>query len=605
MKDFILEQVSRIKRIVPVNARIGFYPSSGTVIENFNFDSLPLDFIICSDYDIQEKHVGKIITVKAENNTCLRIILESGLKLDAIFAIQDGFFGGNNFEFVNSVGFLSRLLPALKNKFILVNNARNKSFHDFGSAPVKQIKARKEIEMYRTGIYSTFDRNVKSYKVVKYQKDYPKFKNIKIDEFRSIRVYRKSIWEDQKVLDGIFINTLENKSGKKKESLMHYWPNDYLADKICDINSYTTEGSLIPLLKFANESSMKRIGITPFAERKNTNRSPDEIYQALKEILAWHCKYPEQINFYHLDKGDYEQLYKMSPVHPDDFEIVARPIDSNYMVFLSAFILKLHSYQNKYRDDRIPAIIEYDWLEKIKYFRSTGNIPACFENAEYHKVKETGSLVPPGCQWISSSGRFSAHDLFFMTGFQSFLLWDLKRKEFLPLIFHDLEGIDEDKGFVFCRTLNPDIHFGGSSDPLKIDLEWIEVIHFIDPEASYIDPMNVTADDCDLIKYRAKCRIREIQISEKDISSLYQTPIFRDLKENNIKRILNDSLSKEQEVQLVREIMDHPLYLFEGKDNMLNDAYSISKDHVFTRKILSVIENIEQEIKDVLNKLPF
>ena len=132
MKEFDYKlNIDRLKKIIPTNSRVAFYPSAGINVEAFDFSKLPLDFVICCDYGIEQKQVGNIITVKAENNTCLRLILEAEIKLSAIIAIQDGFFGGGNYEFINSIGFLGRLLPAMKKKFIFINNAGNNSYHDF------------------------------------------------------------------------------------------------------------------------------------------------------------------------------------------------------------------------------------------------------------------------------------------------------------------------------------------------------------------------------------------------------------------------------------------------------------------------------------------
>jgi len=155
-------KIKRLKKLIPEDSKVGFYPSAGTNVEAFDFSKIPLDFVICCDYGIREKQLGKIIAVKAENNTCLRIILDAGIKLDAIFAIQDGFFGGGNHEFINSIGFLSRVLPALKDKFVLVNNPSNSSYHDFSKGPIKRFKRMKN-SLYREGIYSTYDHDVNKY----------------------------------------------------------------------------------------------------------------------------------------------------------------------------------------------------------------------------------------------------------------------------------------------------------------------------------------------------------------------------------------------------------------------------------------------------------
>ena len=54
-KESINKSIERLKEIIIHNSRVGYYPSSGLLIDVFDFSELPLVYIICSDYDIKDK----------------------------------------------------------------------------------------------------------------------------------------------------------------------------------------------------------------------------------------------------------------------------------------------------------------------------------------------------------------------------------------------------------------------------------------------------------------------------------------------------------------------------------------------------------------------
>ena len=305
--------IKRIKELIPVGSRVAFYPSSGTHVEAFDFSKLPLDFVICCDYDVGEKQLGKIITFKGDNNLCLRILIESGIKLDAIFAVQDGAIDGGNHEYVNSVGFLGRALLAVNNTFVLVSNISN--YFAFERGPIKLIPF-DGIEIYRQAIYSTYDTHVDHYEIRHFEKMDCASHIIQIGQHKTIQLFRKSIWQDQNELDALFKGLKDRGTGERREALAGYWPSEYMEDKLFDIFEFTPEGSILPLLEFANRKGFAKIGLVPFAAGPYRNRGYNRIVrngyqQFVEDFRNWGHEYPKQINLYHFDKDDFGELYRL------------------------------------------------------------------------------------------------------------------------------------------------------------------------------------------------------------------------------------------------------------------------------------------------------
>jgi hypothetical protein len=93
---------------------------------------------------------------------------------------------------------------------------------------------------------------------------------------------------------------------------------------------------------------------------------------------------------------------------------------------------------------------------------------------EYHRIywnKKIFGILPPGTEWISSSGRFAAVGIHQFVDNQCYVLWDLIMKKAMPLVFQDLEGIDENEQLVYCRTNGEYHNQGGRDAPMKINTE--------------------------------------------------------------------------------------------------------------------------------------
>ena len=605
MEEFDFKSnVDRLKQLITFGARVAFYPSAGTHVEAFDFSKLPLDFVICCDYHVEQKQLGKIITVRAENNTCLRIILDAGIQLDAIFAIQDGFFEGGNHEFINSIGFLGRLLPALKDEFVLVNNPGNKSYHDFRLGPIKRLKKNKITNLYRSGIYSIYDQDVRGYKIIRYRKDYTCSSQAEISIGIRMKVWRKSIWEDQNMLDGIFVRTTDIEYGNPKKSLEHYSPEIVAGSKIVDITALTPKGSILELLTYANIHRMRKIGVVPFAEYAKSGRSTNVVYEnMLKEIAGWDYAYPEKIYFYHVDEGDFMPVYNYILEHEPAISIVTKPIDNDYMTFYISLIEILRTY-NETWDERVCRIIEHFWVPVVGSFLKDQKIPQQLKGSTYNELELNGNKLPPACMWVSKTGRFSAHDLHYILGTQGYMLWDVERKVLMPVVFHDLEGIDEENGIVFCRTLD-DLHTGFGSDPLIVNIDWIEMRYFWKSDYTYAKIYQMDSSDAHSFLYNlAKSTVVSVEHCESDVSNVDLAPNYWVIREENFKRILSGELTEDEAMDAIKEFYEHPLNTYWGdEEHYRRELSSLTKDNQKHDDVIKLINRYIQRIEELNKKM--
>lgn len=610
--DPLNRNINRLKELIPNKARVGFYPSSGTNIHVFDFTPLPLDFVICSDYHVKEYNNNKIITVQADNNLCLRYIIEAGIKLSAIFAIQDGAVEGGNYEFVNSAGFLGRLLPALNKTFILVNNPNNQSYTSFDKGPVKRVKG--DVSAYRDGHYSAYAHDTSDYHIIRYKKDYHASTNLgleidyEIDESRYVKqraakllkTWYKTIWEDQKWLDGIFVrkNTLDGK--QEKTSLKKYWPANYLANKVFDITPLTKQGSVIPLLEFANSKKLKKVGLVALTNEKGKFHPHYKHFkQNIEEYLYWPKEYPQEIHLYFIDKNSYQ--FALSSLN--DFssapELALKGIDDDYLTLLSSYYQELSRRVSDARINRmvhafISPLIDSSLFAKepneegqnkhdksklslIRKYLSKEDFENAIASSKYLVVKDKNYQLPPHCIYISRSGRYSAHRVDHLRQDQGYVLWDNLRKIVLPDLFHDLAGVDEENGWVFCRSMNGFHQSIKPFWPLRVNLDFIELIEFWD--TVYTVPvkskLNTIISVEGFLEMRRKHNNCFIGHNPFDLANHFELPDYSELRKSTIKQLLYNSFSDKEGIALIAKIKNHPLHSFWRYESDMNGLFEI------------------------------
>lgn len=619
-KDNLNRNVKRLKDLIPSKARVGFYPSSGTNINVFNFTPLPLDYVICSDYHVKEYNNNKIITVRADNNLCLRYIIEAGIKLSAIFAIQDGAIEGGNYEFVNSVGFLGRLLPVLNKTFILVNNPYNESYTSFDKGPVKRIKG--SVSGYREGSYSEYTPDTSDYHIIKYKKDYDASTNIglnveyEIDEpayvkqkaNKLLKIWYKTIWEDQKWLDGIFVRKNTLNGTQKKTSLQKYWPDYSMSDKVFDITPLTKGGLVTPLLKFASEKELKKVGLVALTNEKGKfHPHHKHIKQNIEECLYWSDGYPQEIHLYFIDKNSYQFALNTINDFPSAPELMLKGVDDDYLALLSCYYQELSwrvscSRMHSVIESFVSPLIDLSLFAKkqneedqykinerrlslIRRYLSMEDFENALASSKHLVVKDKNYMLPPHCIHISRSGRYSVHCVYHLRQDQGYVLWDNLRKKVMPDLFHDLAGVDEQNGWVFCRMMNGFHQSIKPFWPLKVNLDFIELISFWESttieDINSIRNFNTGVDDYVEMKIRHNnCLIND---NPSDLVNHFELPDYIELRKSIIKELLFNNYSDNEGVALLAKIKCHPLHSFWQYES---DSYGLSE----------IIENMAEKM---------
>ena len=272
-----------------------FYPSSGRDENGNKWKNCPYDFIILCDKEVgKDTIIGKIISIRADNNYALRLIYDAGIKLDCIICKVCGRFEGGNYESNNSIEWLGRILPIMKNEFIYITSAtgRMELSKNYTEGPVRLIKG--EDKPIWLGDIPNSRSPVLRLIVQRLAKTF--HSQYTIDTGRtSITIQRKSIWKDvRNGLDGYFIS-------KRNRKAMDNFLSIYAKSKLRYLEDYIFETSILPALEEAERMKWNTIGFTPWGK--------GDYNQFLKDLDSWKGEYPKVIKLYHLEKKCFSMLY--------------------------------------------------------------------------------------------------------------------------------------------------------------------------------------------------------------------------------------------------------------------------------------------------------
>lgn len=207
-------------------------------------------------------------------------------------------------------------------------------------------------------------------------------------------------------------------------------------------------------------------------------------------------------------------------------QYTTKPIDIEYLEFVHYYLEVLeHTSFRYYKSPIIDTI--YKTREKyLKSFYDKGKLPQSLRNVEYVLLSDN-KVLPPDCRWVSNSGRFCCLDMSYYTGVQSYILWDNYRKVVMPIVFYDLDGVDEENGTLFCRTVFPPLNEIHTSAPKSVNLEWIEFCQFLGPQTdehpigkkqnfTEHEIWNIASKNTLVIENRNDLLVRIIDIYQKD-----------------------------------------------------------------------------------------
>lgn len=276
--------------------------------------------------------------------------------------------------------------------------------------------------------------------------------------------------------------------------------------------------------------------------------------------------------------------------------IIQKQVDEEYLRYFDSYCESLSSISNdEWNYHIVSESIAYIQDFFFSEYHLNGVVPERFEKSEYLFEEENSHMIPPACRWISKSGRYSCHFLDDLIGGQASILWDLKRRVVLPLIFHDLEGIDEQEGVIFGRTMSP-IHRNGYCSPMTIDLDWINILNYcVSMPFNYHGDKEHSPSEEELFKI-AGAGIARMK-NEKDLFNNFKFPALVDLTRRNIQFLDQVDIIEKEKNNLASEILFHPHFREKSEDWVFDALFTFSEDMQKCKRIASYFD-----FEDVLDE---
>jgi len=275
-------------------------------------------------------------------------------------------------------------------------------------------------------------------------------------------------------------------------------------------------------------------------------------------------------------------------------KIKKRKVDNDYINFLYGYFitLKRASETNKFMGYNVYYAVRYMITRKFGDVLKTGKVPDKIKENEYSFIEGANDFLPPKCCWVSKSGNFSSHDLYYLLNIQSYILWDIKRKVVLPMIFHDMPGMDEKNNILFCRTLpGNDFHSGQCNLPLRINTKWINMTYYLksnpkDYHPYYPDKTTFTELSNEQQRDCTTKDIIYLRFNDNEITNFY----FIEQMEELLKKLVYYYNNKEQKSYFVKKIFDefdlHPSIFLYDKEEITQIISNITTNKTTRRLII-------------------
>lgn len=279
---------------------------------NEEFLEFPYDYIVLNSSSFRKKEQGqyirlirgKILLMPFDNEYCIRLLINAGLKINCFVGIQDGCVEGANHECINSQTFFSRLSPLLPKEFLYITNhffnyrkpEANRLPFTFHSLKLKQLP-------FNPACLSTYDINQSKWKFLKVKRTASESVFFLAGKIH-VHVHHASIWDCKVKVDGLVIPN---------------YPPDVLRNYLPDFNNQKylmQRNAKEEMLTWANQNRHETIAAVAF--------DTDEIMTRilLPQLKAWNETYPKRIDFYHLKINEL-RLFRTRPTY-DPTEILLK-----------------------------------------------------------------------------------------------------------------------------------------------------------------------------------------------------------------------------------------------------------------------------------------
>ena len=276
-----------------------FRSASGRSIRN-GYSDLPFDNVVLVDKCFREpiSISGKVICIGLDAVRATALFKEIDVKFDAFVCINEGLNEGGGWYALHSNWSFSSILPILKDEYLHIacpdyyGQRKWKKHFDLPQHVV--LLGEEDADYIDPKMFSDYYKYNKEFCVWKVTKQSGAPAFFKCGS-RGVTVQRRNIWDDYGALDSLFVrcSPIEARNLKK------------IAPKAEILKDYSFE----QILQYCNRNKITKLGLSPWL-RHNYNGFLD----FLKENEERY-PYPQQINFYHLHKNDFQQLYARAEQH--------------------------------------------------------------------------------------------------------------------------------------------------------------------------------------------------------------------------------------------------------------------------------------------------
>ncbi|KAA3436722.1 hypothetical protein FOA19_20300 [Rufibacter hautae] len=284
---FILSE--RLKR-----GRSLAYFASGTRIRE-GYKELPFENVILIDHSFKDVICfdQKVIKIGLTATLATGLLKEVGAKLDAFVCINEGLSEGNGHVPIQNQGIFSNILPLMKEEYIHVAcpgyYGQRKWKKMFNLPQLATVLDENDVDYLDPKIFSDYYRYKKCF-VWKVKKQTGEPSTFKLGS-RTITVQRKNIWEDYGTRK-LFIRCSPLETDNIKS----------VAPDVEILKDYSFER----LLQYCTTNKIKRIGLSPWLRH-----SYNGFLSYIKDNEE-RFPFPQELNFYHLEKNDFKQLYALA-----------------------------------------------------------------------------------------------------------------------------------------------------------------------------------------------------------------------------------------------------------------------------------------------------
>ncbi len=287
----LIKQVIDLLQNIDRTGTVFFYPSSCSYQEEFQ--ALPFDNVILNSRSFRENcKIGKVFCTNIDNNALLGVFKKLDINITDIVIIRDGCMEGGNYECCSRSNFLGKAIGIQKSSFNVY------SCHGFSRVPdipanIESAGVPEFVSMLR--FFSDPLGDQRGFKISPRTYDKKEFKLGQI----KVGIRRESITASLADYDLVLlrdsfplINSFQ--SFVKGEGL-------HPKEKFFVIKSQS-DASFKEFLERAKNSKWQKVAALPFGKGRYQN--------VLSEIEEHSSSSLQEIDFYHLHKSDYRQIYR-------------------------------------------------------------------------------------------------------------------------------------------------------------------------------------------------------------------------------------------------------------------------------------------------------